>query len=73
MRASAGGSTSGSPTSRAGGAAHAKGMIDFSEPVAVLLFAILHFLTDADDPHRIVDSPIEALAPGSAVAIWPRP
>jgi O-methyltransferase involved in polyketide biosynthesis len=47
----------------------AKGLIDFSEPVAVLLFAILHFLTDADDPHAIVASLAGHLAPGSAVAI----
>ena len=47
----------------------AKGLIDFSEPVAVLLFAILHFLTDADDPHAVVASLAGHLAPGSAVGI----
>ena len=47
----------------------AKGLIDFSEPVAVLLFAILHFLPDDDDPHAIVGSLAGHLAPGSAVAI----
>jgi S-adenosyl methyltransferase len=47
----------------------AKGRIDFSEPVAVLLFAVLHFLTDADDPHAVVASLAGHLAPGSAVAI----
>jgi S-adenosyl methyltransferase len=47
----------------------ARGLIDFSEPVAVLLFAILHFLTDAEEPHEIVGSLTEALAPGSAVAV----
>jgi O-methyltransferase involved in polyketide biosynthesis len=47
----------------------AKGLIDFSEPVAVLLFAILHFLPDQDDPHGIVRSLADALAPGSAVAV----
>jgi O-methyltransferase involved in polyketide biosynthesis len=47
----------------------AKGLIDFSEPVAVLLFAVLHFLTDADDPHAVVASLAGHLAPGSAVAI----
>ena len=49
--------------------AEAQGLIDFTQPVAVLLFAILHFLTDADDPHGIVRTLTEALAPGSAVAI----
>ena len=47
----------------------ARGLIDFSAPVAVLLFAILHFLTDAEEPYEIVGSLTEALAPGSAVAI----
>jgi O-methyltransferase involved in polyketide biosynthesis len=47
----------------------AKGLLDFSEPVGVLLFAILHFLTDADDPHAIVAALAGHLAPGSAVAI----
>jgi len=47
----------------------ARRLIDFSEPVAVLLFAILHFLTDAEEPHEIVGSLTEALAPGSAVAV----
>jgi O-methyltransferase involved in polyketide biosynthesis len=47
----------------------AKGLIDFSEPVAILLFAVLHFLTDTDDPHAVVTSLAGHLAPGSAVAI----
>ena len=47
----------------------ARGLIDFSEPVAVLLFAVLHFLPDDEDPHGIVCSLTEALAPGSAVAV----
>jgi hypothetical protein len=47
----------------------AQGLIDFSKPVAVLLFAILHFLTDAEEPHEVVGSLTETLAPGSAVAI----
>ena len=47
----------------------AKALIDFSEPVAVLLVAILHFLTDADDPRAVVASLAGHLAPGSAVAV----
>jgi hypothetical protein len=47
----------------------AQGLIDFSEPVAVLLFAVLHFLTDAEEPREIVGSLTAALAPGSALAI----
>jgi hypothetical protein len=44
-------------------------LIDFSQPVAVLLFAILHFLHDEDDAHGIVGSLSEALVPGGVVAI----
>jgi hypothetical protein len=47
----------------------AQGLIDFSEPVAILLFAILHFLTDEDDPRGIVRSLTETIVPGSAVAV----
>src|SRR5450756_1416857 len=47
----------------------ARGLIDFGEPVALLLFAVLHFLTDAEQPYKVVRSLAEALAPGSAVAL----
>jgi len=47
----------------------AAGLIDFGEPVAVLMFAVLHFLTDADQPREVVRSLTEALVPGSAVAL----
>jgi O-methyltransferase involved in polyketide biosynthesis len=47
----------------------AAGLIDFGEPVAVLMFAVLHFLTDADQPREAVRSLAEALAPGSAIAL----
>jgi hypothetical protein len=49
----------------------ASAYLDFSEPVAVLLFAILHFFPDGGehDPYRIVGTLIDSLAPGSCVAI----
>ena len=47
----------------------AAALIDFSEPVAVLMFAVLHFLTDADQPGEVVRSLAEALVPGSALAL----
>jgi hypothetical protein len=47
----------------------AEALIDFGEPVAVLMFAVLHFLTDADHPREVVRSLTEALVPGSAVAL----
>ncbi|SCF07770.1 S-adenosyl methyltransferase [Micromonospora viridifaciens] len=43
--------------------------IDFDRPVGLMLVAILHFLTDADDPHGITRRLIEALPSGSYVVI----
>ena len=47
----------------------AAGTLDFAEPVAVLLLAVLHFIPGADEPDRIVADLTQALAPGSFVAI----
>jgi SAM-dependent methyltransferase len=44
-------------------------LIDFSEPVAVLLVAVLHFIPDADDPARILAAVRDAMAPGSYLVI----
>jgi len=44
-------------------------LIDFSQPVAVLLFAVLHFVPDADDPAALLARFGDALAPGSALAL----
>jgi hypothetical protein len=41
------------------------GLLDFSRPVCVLLVAVLHFVTDAEDPARLVAAFRAALAPGS--------
>jgi S-adenosyl methyltransferase len=43
--------------------------LDFTEPTAVILVAVLHFLADADDPAGVVATLAAALAPGSFVAI----
>ena len=43
--------------------------LDYAQPVAVLLVAVLHFLTQQDDPQNVVASLAGALAPGSFVAI----
>ena len=43
--------------------------IDFDEPAAVLLSAVVHFLPDADDPWGIVERLTAALAPGSYLLI----
>jgi S-adenosyl methyltransferase len=44
-------------------------LLDFREPVAVLLFAILHFLRDDDEPHEVVRTLTNALAAGGALAV----
>jgi SAM-dependent methyltransferase len=43
--------------------------LDFTKPVAMMLFAVLHFVPDADDPARIVACLRDAVAPGSYLAI----
>jgi SAM-dependent methyltransferase len=40
-------------------------LIDFAQPVGLLLVAILHFIKDEEDPARIVATLRDALAPGS--------
>jgi SAM-dependent methyltransferase len=45
------------------------GLIDFTEPVAVLLIAVLHFVPDADDPAGIVRRFRAAVKPGSYIAL----
>ncbi|MGE5131347.1 MAG: SAM-dependent methyltransferase [Gemmatimonadota bacterium] len=46
-----------------------RGTLDLSEPVALLLFGILHFIPDAADPYGIVATLLAALPPGSYLAI----
>jgi hypothetical protein len=43
--------------------------LDFGAPVAVILFGILHFFADADQPQAIVASLVGSLASGSYLAI----
>ena len=43
--------------------------LDFSQPVAVMLLAVLHFVTDAQDPAGIIATVMDAAAPGSYLAI----
>jgi len=49
--------------------AQAGQLLDFTKPVAVSLIAILHAIPDADDPHAIVGSVMDALPSGSYLAI----
>ena len=41
------------------------GFIDFTQPVGLLAVAVLHFVTDQEDPHMVVARWREAMAPGS--------
>ena len=43
--------------------------LDFSRPVAVVLMAILHLIGDEDDPYGIVATLMDAVPPGSYLAL----
>jgi hypothetical protein len=49
--------------------AQATATLDFSQPVAVLLIAVLHFVRDSDDPWGIVAALMDAVPPGSYLAV----
>jgi hypothetical protein len=49
--------------------ASAAATLDFSQPVAVMLIAVLHFVGDAVEASSIVTRLMDACAPGSFVAI----
>ena len=43
--------------------------LDFSRPVAVMLIAVMHLIVDADDPYAIVATLMDAVPPGSYLAL----
>ena len=43
--------------------------LDFSQPTAVMLFGILHFFSDADDPRGLISELLAPLPPGSGLAL----
>jgi SAM-dependent methyltransferase len=47
------------------GAEETTRLLDLSQPLAVLMIGVLHYLTDADDPDRVVAAYRDAAAPGS--------
>ena len=49
--------------------AEATVLLDFSQPVAVLLAGVLHFLPDSDEPGEVVRQLRDGLAPGSYLLI----
>jgi hypothetical protein len=49
--------------------AQAARVLDFSKPIALMLFTILHVIGDDDDPYGIVATLIDAVPPGSYLAL----
>jgi SAM-dependent methyltransferase len=43
--------------------------LDFGQPVAVLIVAVMHFVADEDRPHEIVAAIRDAVAPGSYLVL----
>jgi hypothetical protein len=46
-----------------------RAVLDFEKPIAVLMVAVLHFVKDDEDPAGIVKAIMDAVPPGSALAI----
>jgi hypothetical protein len=44
-------------------------LINFQQPLAVLLVAVLHFISGEDDPYSIVTSIFDSMAPGSYLVV----
>jgi SAM-dependent methyltransferase len=44
-------------------------LLDFDQPVAVMIVAVLHYIADADDPAGLIGRLRDALAPGSYLAL----
>jgi S-adenosyl methyltransferase len=47
----------------------ARELLDFTQPVAITLIAILHAIPDSDDPHAIVATLLDAVPSGSYLAV----
>ncbi|GAA3599437.1 SAM-dependent methyltransferase [Nonomuraea rosea] len=43
--------------------------LDFSQPVAIMLLGIMHFISNDDDLQRIIDRLLAAVPPGSYIAV----
>jgi SAM-dependent methyltransferase len=48
---------------------HAAGVLDFAQPVAVMLVAVLHLIGPDDDPYGIVQQLMAAVPPGSCLLL----
>ncbi|MFE9444439.1 SAM-dependent methyltransferase [Streptomyces sp. NPDC006602] len=47
----------------------ARRILDFDRPIALSLIALLHFVADDDGAYELVDTLVEALAPGSCLVL----
>jgi len=45
-----------------------RGVLDFGQPIGLVIVALLHFIQDADNPGRILATLLDALPPGSYLA-----
>ena len=45
------------------------GLLDLAQPTGLLLCAVLHFISDDDHPYGVVADLVDALAPGSYLAV----
>jgi SAM-dependent methyltransferase len=45
------------------------GLLDLSKPVAVLITGVMHFISDADDPRRIITQLKDAVVSGSYIVV----
>ena len=48
---------------------HASGVLDFNHPIGLLFMGVLGHITDHDEAHAIVSHLLNALAPGSYLAL----
>ncbi|MBA0053385.1 SAM-dependent methyltransferase [Streptomyces sp. AJS327] len=48
---------------------HAQRIVDFTQPVALSLIAVLHFVDDESDPHALTRTLLDPLPSGSALAL----
>jgi SAM-dependent methyltransferase len=46
-----------------------RALLDFDQPIAVMIIAVMHFVPDSSQPARILATIRDALAPGSYVAL----
>jgi hypothetical protein len=51
------------------GAEKTRALIDFDEPVAILMVALLHFIPDEENPVEVIGRYRDAVAPGSYLAV----